>query len=226
MRIGVIAVGRSGEEARRQVEIAPSDDVGELYQRVAQALGRNVGEFNLTYKDQLLNDKSQKIASLGMKEGDTVYASVIAKGGVKEALKRMMGFLSTPIFSEASTVYYQITQPIQANPESTEEWLNREFVGMYIHQPAAEIVNLRYYKFEYKAAQGPFKGLIFKLHIFLKSPYDPPEIYCEDPHGHPNFYSNGRLCISTPWQAFGSVWEYLERVKAVINEPNYDSGAW
>jgi ubiquitin-protein ligase len=223
MRIAVIAVGRSGEEARTQVDIAPTESVGDLYQRVSQALNKNIGDFNLTYKDQLLKDKSQKIASLGIKEGDTVYATILATGGgLKEAIKRMMGFPSSPIFSD-DVVYYRI--PLHGTLKSEEEWLNRELVEILIHQPAVKVIDLRHYYFEYRATQGPFTGLIFKLHIFIKSPYEPPGIYCENAYSHPNFYSSGKLCIATSWQDFGSLWEYLERVKIVINEPNYSSPA-
>ena len=221
MRVAVIAIGRSGEEARTQVDVAPTDTVGDLYQRVSQALNKNVEDLRLTYKDQLLKDKSQKIASLGIKEGDTIYATILATGGgLKETLKRMIGLSPSPIFS-SDVVYY----PAYRTLKSEEGWLNREYVGMLRHQPAAKAIDLRHYYFEYRATQGPFRGLIFKLHIFIKSPYEPPDVYCENAYSHPNFYPNGKLCIATSWQDFGSLWEYLERVKIVINEPNYSSPA-
>ncbi|RLE65661.1 MAG: hypothetical protein DRJ38_03435 [Thermoprotei archaeon] len=227
MRIRVVAVGRSGEEAQRQVDIAPTDTVGELYQRVAEALDRSPADFSLSYKEKSLTDKNQKIASLGMKEGDTVYASVMAEGGggLREILKKAMGSLSSQIF-----YFYEVNSVGNSHfnrplPKSEANWLAREYANMLRHQPAAKAIDLRNYYFEYRARSGPFTGRIFCLYIRVNSPYEPPVIYCQNPHGHPNFYPDGRLCIATPWQPFGSLFEYLERVKYVINNPCYHSPA-
>lgn len=91
MRIGVVAVGSSGEETQKQVEISPTESIGDLYKKVAQALEKRPQDFKLTYNEKPLTDKDQKISTLGMKEGDTVYASIVAEGGaLKNAIKRLM----------------------------------------------------------------------------------------------------------------------------------------
>jgi ubiquitin-protein ligase len=230
----------TGEEARKQVDIAPTDTVGELYQKVAEALNKSPRDFRLTYNEKPLTDKEQKIATLGMKEGDTVYASVVAEGGgLKDAIKRMMGFPSSPSFFEYQVypVEFELRQRSlekasfgesmqdRTTLRSEVEWLNREYAGMLRHQPAAKAIDLRHYYFEFKATAGDFEGLVFRLHMFVNSPYDPPLVYCENPHGHPNFYPDGRLCIRTTWTPFGSLWSFLDGVKFVINQPNYHSPA-
>jgi len=250
MRIGVIAVGRSGEEARKQVEIAPTDTVEELYRRVAKAFDRNPRTFTLTYNEKPLTDKNQKIATLGMKEGDTVYASIVAEGGgFKETIRRITGSLSSPSFSEDETSPIELSsnqppyetlsletsapilspssirQPEPTQPSLEIRWLNIEYTNMRRHQPAAIARTLRWYLFDFYVPKGRFRGCVFSLHVIVDSPYDPPRIYCYNSHGHPNFYHDGLLCIRTPWTPFGSIWEYLERVKTVIARPNYRSPA-
>jgi len=231
MRILVIAVGRSGEESRKQVEIAPTDMVEELYRRVAHALDRSPKDFNLIYNEKPLTDKNQKIVTLGIKEGDTVYASIVAEGGgFKEAIRRITDSLSFPSFSvvETPTPIFcssPIPEPESTQPRSEIEWLNREYANMLRYQPAATAKSLREYLFDFHVPKGRFRGRVFSLHLVIDSPYDPPRIYCYDSHVHPNFGHDGLLCIRTPWTPFGSLWEYLERVKTVIVKPNYRSPA-
>lgn len=224
LRLAIIAVGSHGEEARRQVEVSPTDTVKDLYRAVAEALGSSTDNFKLSYKGEPLNDMERKVSSLGIKDGDTIYATVIAEGGLG-LLRNAKGFLSS-IFSSvllSPNRKYHVPRRLS---ESEEMWLNVQFAGMLKHQPAAKAIDLRHYYYEHRAKSGPFKDRVFVIHMFISSPYDPPSIYCENPHGHPNFYSNGKLCLKTPWEPFtSSLWEYLERVKLVIEEPNYDSPA-
>jgi len=223
LRLAIIAVGSHGEEARRQVEVSPTDTVKDLYRAVAVALGLDTHDFKLSYRGNPLDKLGQQLSTLGIKDGDTIYATVMAEGGLG-LLDNLKGFLSsifsTPVPSPSgrnfSSKYFS---------ELEEEWLNVQFAGMLKHQPGARAVNLKHYYFEHRAQNGPFKGKVFRLHMLVHSPFDPPEIYCEDPYYHPNFYSNGKLCMKTPWEPFGSLWEYLERVKLVIETPNYDSPA-
>jgi len=235
LRILVLAVGRSGE-ARQQVEIAPTDTVEELYRRVAKALDRNPREFNLSYGEKPLTDRNQKIASLGIKEGDTVYASIVAEGGgFKETIIRIAGSLSSPSFSvdeihsleTDSPSFPSSSLPKEESTQLNSEivWLNREYGNMSRHQPAAKAKSLREYLFDFQVPKGRFRGRVFSLYLVVDSPYDPPRVYSLNSHGHPNFYHNGLLCIRTPWTPFGSLWEYLERVKTVIVKPNYRSPA-
>jgi len=230
MRIAVIAVGRSGEESRKQIEITPTDTVEELYRRVAHALDRSPKDFNLTFNEKPLTDKNQKIATLGIKEGDTVYASIVAEGGsFKEAIRRITDSLSSPSFSvvENSPVFWSslVSQPESTQSSSEIGWLNREYASMLRHQPAATAKSLREYLFDFHVPKGRFRGRVFSLHLVVVGPYDPPSVYCYNSHGHPNFGHDGLLCIRTPWAPFGSLWEYLERVKTVIVKPNYRSPA-
>jgi len=223
LRIAVIAVGARGEEARRQIDVSPQDTVGDLYRMVAEVLGKELNDFTLTYKEKPLDNKDQKIATLGMKDGDTVYATIVADGGLG-LLTQVKSFLSS-IFSNSSSFNFTGKSRESPSNPSHQKWLNIQYAGMQKHQPAARAIDLKHYYCEYRASDGPFKGEVFRLHMFVKSPYDPPLIFCENPHGHPNFGRSGRLCIRTPWQPFGSLWEYLDRVKSVIRNPNYDSPA-
>lgn len=230
MRIGVVAVGSSGEETQKQVEISPTESIGDLYKKVAQALEKRPQDFKLTYNEKPLTDKDQKISTLGMKEGDTVYASIVAEGGaLKNAIKRLMDlpsyFFKKETYEQLSHFQFsgQAQESVIIAPKSEIEWLNMEYAKILRHQPAVRAIDLRHYFFDFKASAGPYQGLPFRLHMYIVSPYDPPIIYCENPYNHPNFHYNGALCIRSPWNPFGSIWEYLERVKFVVNKPNYNS---
>lgn len=219
MRMRVVATGRTGAQRENQVDLAPTDTTNELYNRVAQAIGTRPNDFRLTYNEKPIDAENRKVEELGLKDGGTLYAAVIADGGaIVNAIKKILN-----MGGNSHQVPTQPFSPWHSPSPSEKEWLVTNYTNMLIHQPAARAVNLRHYELDFRPLQGQFAGQLFHITTKIPSPYNPPQIYVRPNHGHPNIHKDGRLCIVTPWQPFGGVWEFIERVKMVLTQPNYHS---
>ena len=217
MRCRVIATGRSGAQRESQVDIAPTDTANELYNRVAQAIGSRPNDFRLTYNEKPIDADDRKVEELKLRDGGALYCAVIAEGGgFIDSIKKILNTSGSSHRAPARTFSRRYSP-------SAQEWLNMQYANMLAHQPGARAINLRHYELDFRPQEDMFAGQLFHITTQITSPYNPPVIYVIPSHGHPNIHKDGRLCIVTPWQPFGAVWEYLERVKMVLTQPNYHS---